>query len=1219
MWAWPVCLAVMAAGGAMAGARPAVAAGSLASFKLGIDGTIWAWGDNGNGALGDGTGLNRFAPVPLRGLSGMVGVAAGAVHGLALKDDGTVWAWGWNRWGQVGDGTAQDRYAPVQVAGVSGVVAVAAGVNHSLAVKNDGTVWTWGGAVAFGMPQEWWIRPTQVPGLSGVVAAAGGYNTSLALKRDGTVWMWSTAGTPAVQVSGLNGVVAIAEGYFHSLALKSDGTVWAWDVPGGSWPGGGTPDRTTPTQVSGLAGVVAVDSNGEHSLALRDDGTVWAWGANENGQLGDGTTVTRSTPVQVVGLRGVASIAAGIAHSLAVKRDGTVFAWGESRFGVLGDGTPPLWYAPLPVSNLDGVTGMAAGADHSLAVRSDGTAWAWGKNTSGQLGNGSCGICPEPVPVGVLSGVTAIDAGQAFSLAVKSDGTAWAWGANASGQLGNGSSVASSVPAQVSGLTGVTAVNAGGAHSLALINDGTVWAWGANEYGQLGDGTTVQRLAPVRVSGLSAMTAVAAGEWHSLARKGDGTVWAWGIAALWGGGTNSPGSLPAPVSGLSGIVAVAAGGSHAMALKNDGTVWTWGSNSSGQLGIGPGSSWASQPVQISGLAGVVSIAAGANHSLAAKSDGTVWIWGTDANGQPGDGSAIRWYRPVLVSGLSDIATVSAGSAHSLALTKGGIVWAWGAGLDGQLGNGSIWFKATPIPTLPTTLPGTRTINLDRFQLSFGGVTGAAPVVSPAQEVVLTQSGPGTAAWTASTDKPWLVVSPTSGVGGARVMVSILSSALPALGANSATVTFNSADAVNTPITVSVTLQMTAGVSPPFGVFDTPLHNATGLSGSVAVTGWALDNIGVNKVTIWRDRVGAEGVYPNGYVYIGDATFVAGARPDVEARFPFSPNAIRAGWGYLMLTNGLPAKGNGTFTLHAIAVDEEGNQVKLGSKTITVDNAHAVRPFGALDSPAPGQTISGSSISSGWALTPQPASIAADGSTIWLNIDGVNVGHPIYGLIRPDVAAIFPGLANSGASGGQAVLDSANYTNGVHTIAWIVYDNQGHGDGIGSRFFTVLNAAAAGASVPGGTQTAELAPERRRLVSMMTLTRPSAARRDTLSYRKGHDLNAALLDVGLGDDGEFETVELAELDRVELHLPAMVAGAPWTGRLRFADELRPLPIGSTLDEENGVFYWQLAPGFLGEYQLEFSRPDVAPTVVRIRVGPKELQTGAGTERSGEARE
>jgi hypothetical protein len=193
--------------------------------------------------------------------------------------------------------------------------------------------------------------------------------------------------------------------------------------------------------------------------------------------------------------------------------------------------------------------------------------------------------------------------------------------------------------------------------------------------------------------------------------------------------------------------------------------------------------------------------------------------------------------------------------------------------------------------------------------------------------------------------------------------------------------------------------------PPFGSFDTPLHGST-VKSSVPVTGWTLDDGGVPGVKIYRESGG-------GLVYIGDAVPVAGARPDIETAYPGYPDNSRAGWGYMMLTNFLPNGGNGTFTFHAVATDNTGHQVTLGTKTITCDNANAVKPFGAIDTPGQGGTASGGHfINWGWVLTPKPNRIPWDGSTINVIVDGVNTGHPTYNIYRADIAGLFPGYVNS---------------------------------------------------------------------------------------------------------------------------------------------------------------------------------------------------------------
>ncbi|SMB96533.1 Alpha-tubulin suppressor [Thermanaeromonas toyohensis ToBE] len=349
--------------------QPMISAGTYHSLALKSDGTVWAWGQNSYGQLGDGTTTNRYTPVQVQGLSDVVAVAAGGGHSLALKSDGTVWAWGANNYGQLGDGTTANRYTPVQVQGLSGVVAIAAALgSHSLALKSDGTVWAWG------------------------------YNYYGQL-GDGTT---TNRYTP-VQVQGLSNVVAIAAGGSYSLALKSDGTVCAWGYNGqGQLGDGTTTNRYTPVQVQNQnlqSSVVAIATHGNHSLALKSDGTVWAWGANAYGQLGDGTTTNRLTPVQVWNLSGVVAIAGGGNHSLALKSDGTVWAWGYNGAGQLGDGTTISRYTPVQVQGLSGVVAVAGGSNHSLALKSDGTVWAWGQNGYGQLGDGTTTNRTTPVQV----------------------------------------------------------------------------------------------------------------------------------------------------------------------------------------------------------------------------------------------------------------------------------------------------------------------------------------------------------------------------------------------------------------------------------------------------------------------------------------------------------------------------------------------------------------------------------------------------------------------------------------------------------------------------------------------------------------------------------------------------------------------------------------------------------------------------------------------------
>ncbi len=345
-----------------------------------------------------------------------------------------------------------------------------------------------------------------------------------------------------------------------------------------------------------------------------------------------------------------------------------------------------------------------------------------------------------------------------------------------------------------------------------------------------------------------------------------------------------------------------------------------------------------------------------------------------------------------------------------------------------------------------------------------------------------------------------------------------------------------------------------GSGNPIGSFDTPLDNTIGIAGAIPVTGWALDRVGISKVQVWREPVGNEPVASNHLVYIGDAVQVPGVRPDVQGLYPNMPFNDRAGWGYMLLTNFLPsvsgALGNGTYKLHFIAYNNAGGQTDLGTRSIVVDNVHASKPFGTIDTPGQGDTIEGNAyVNFGWALTQNPYCIPNDGHTLNVFIDGVILGHPTYNQKRSDIATLFPGLCNSNGGVGFFSIDTTKLANGLHNIAWAVTDNQGRGDGIGSRYFTVQNAG--GVAAPG-----DMAPE-------SVKTRTAQTRRGSYA------------------------IEVEELDRIELDLGAISSDS--------------LPVGSTL--KDGVFYWQLGPGFLGDYEFRFTRADGTRALLHVKVRPK----------------
>jgi hypothetical protein len=365
---------------------------------------------------------------------------------------------------------------------------------------------------------------------------------------------------------------------------------------------------------------------------------------------------------------------------------------------------------------------------------------------------------------------------------------------------------------------------------------------------------------------------------------------------------------------------------------------------------------------------------------------------------------------------------------------------------------------------------------------------------------------------------------------------------------------------------------------PFGIFATPEDGLTGVAGSIAVTGWVLDDTCVESVEIFREVNGE-------LSFIGDAVFVEGARPDVEEAYPDYPNNSRAGWGYMMLTNFLP---DGQLVLKAIAKDTSGQQVELGTKTITVDNEHADKPFGAIDTPDQGGEAFGTKYrNNGWALTPQPNKVPESGLTIQVFIDSVPVGNADYNLYRSDIAELFAGYANSNGAWAYFDFDTTVYTNGVHTIAWSVTDSAGNTDGIGSRYFSILNSGGASGSSARTAAAAAFGegfPPRETPVDHF----------EPVAFRKGYN---RYVDPQVIHPGEGGAIYLGtgELEPIEIHLPGVYAGSLVVG-----SQLRPLPIGSSLDTKKGIFYWLPGPGFLGNYEFIFLKKQKTRGPIKMKI-------------------
>lgn len=343
------------------------------------------------------------------------------------------------------------------------------------------------------------------------------------------------------------------------------------------------------------ATAVALGSN--HSCALRESGEVVCWGENAAGQLGTGTAGPVSlTPTTVLGiggvgvLTGVTQIDASSTHTCARLSTGTVACWGANNAGQLGDGsTTPRPY-PVAVAGLTGVNAVATGAGFTCAIVSGGSVRCWGANTSGQLGNGTTSTSATTSPVNVMSltNATQLSAGQGHICARTSASGVRCWGLGSGGRLGNGGTSSQSVPIVVSGITTATAVAAGDSHTCARLSDGSLRCWGLNGSGQLGDGSYSMRTSPVPVMDISGATAITAGAFHSCALVAGGAARCWGAGTggALGNSTTTGTNRPVVVTGLTSATHLDAGGNHACVVRTGGSVMCWGRGTSGEIGDG---------------------------------------------------------------------------------------------------------------------------------------------------------------------------------------------------------------------------------------------------------------------------------------------------------------------------------------------------------------------------------------------------------------------------------------------------------------------------------------------------------------------------------------------------------------------------------------------------------------------------------------------------------
>jgi alpha-tubulin suppressor-like RCC1 family protein len=662
---------------------------------------LWTWGGDGLGTLGLNGIASQSFPTQVGSLTDWAKVGHGGGdgngnHNGAIKTDGTLWMWGANTFGAVGDGTTAHRSSPVQIGVDTDWTELTRTTFSTAAIKTDGTLWTWG-RNDFGQLGD----NTLVNKSSPVQTVAGGTNWKqvsagdshiAAVKTDGTLWAWGNNGTgrlglddlvsrsSPVQVGADTDWDEVHCGFNNTFALKTDGTLWAWGGNGGGALGlNDVANRSTPVQVAG-GDWIHVRAN-LRTAAIKADGTLWTWGDNFNGALGHGISApSRSTPTQV----GVSTnwefvdVGENNMQATFTGPSSRLYMWGYNAFGQLGLNDVTNRSSPIQVGADGDWSYMAADADHTLAIKMDGTLWSWGLNTSGQLGHNDVINRSSPVQVGALADWAKVVLGE-HTAAIKTDSTLWTWGNGSFGRLGHGDATNRSLPTQVGGDMDWASAAASGNHTMAVKTDGTLWAVGGfNSEGTLGLGDTTTRFSPEQVGALTNWASVSLGGTHAAAIKTDGTLWTWGRGDEGQLGSNAvtDRSSPVQVGGETDWAIVSCGDAHTMAIKTDGSLWAWGGNSgqggsfpnNGSLGLGDVAN-RSNPTQVGLLMDWARVSAGGYHTLALKTNGTLWTWGGNLFGAIGDGTTANRSSPLQIGTEVEWSDVDSGP---ISLTSAGL-------------------------------------------------------------------------------------------------------------------------------------------------------------------------------------------------------------------------------------------------------------------------------------------------------------------------------------------------------------------------------------------------------------------------------------------------------------------------------------------------------------------------------------------------------------------
>ncbi len=707
-------------------AIPSVQSGIDFSVALKADGSVWTWGNNTYGQLGNGTKIAQNEPVETDIKDIVTEISVGEYHVLALTGNGEVYSFGYNGNGRCGNGTTSAVATPVQVKTLENsketvlkdIIKVKAGKTVSFAIDKDLNLWAWG--------KGYTKYAEKVANLENIIDVTQDY----VLTAEGKVYKLSDNS----KVLTVDKVRKLEEGYDHTVMVTEKGGAYAIGKNTyGQLGTGNTTDSLDSVvgvrQSDGetlFTNVKDVQAGNGNTAIFTYDNKVYFLGSNANSKLGQAVEVTNNVlPVEYTNVENPMLVSLGYNHTVIANGEGFVYDFGAGTLGQLGnlkneDSINPVLVGTYNISLSSMVVRMHVNEQEDIQAKMDFFNLLL-EDTEGleyeSYDDTVAKVDDEGIITGVGAGTTYIEFRQAgtdnrkviivevlaenqvakpqvetngsHTIILKANGTVWSFGQNANGELGDGSYTTKdgTVKVQFDKNTKIVQIDAGTSHNIALDIDGNVWTWGSNSYYQLGRSSTNANI-PGKVTMPEEIVKVAAGNNYSLAIGKSGKAYAWGYNANGelGVGTYKTVTRPAEIVGIENVIDISGGNNHSILATTTGEVYTTGDNTYGQLGST--GSKINLFTKVSGVENVIDVEAGEVHNIVRTLEENVYTWGSNIYGQLGLNDRQNRYVPTLIDGKTNIAEIAAGKANTMLLDRSGKVYITGLNSCGEIGDGT---------------------------------------------------------------------------------------------------------------------------------------------------------------------------------------------------------------------------------------------------------------------------------------------------------------------------------------------------------------------------------------------------------------------------------------------------------------------------------------------------------------------------------------------------